>query len=656
MRKSVFVRVVPFLFIAACAANLTGGDDPPGGSTDASMDGVDGSDARVATPTDASGDARSDRDAQEGPDAASGLDAVAPPSDASVRDASSPDAGDTVLPDVSFRVSATNRVVAPSGLAYLFDSGKVASYEVFVDGVSQGAVTLATPIDTVSVPMPMPLVDGTMVTFRIDARDVAGNLASATRTVTNAFDLRAPLVTLAIDPTSLPIPYYATALVSVSDDLFPASTILRMTVDGASVSLSEKLPNTTPGTRWFQATFIEVSYARNGTRPVRVEAIDANGNVGSASTDIVSSFAPGWAGGNIGTSGADFLESIAVSPGDDVYIAGSSDAAFHGAPIGTSDAVIEKRTSAGAIEWGTRFGAAGGVVSAKALAADSRGVVVAGDTRAAFLGPADPAYAPFVAAYTNTGASRFAMRLDAKPCGSCAASGVQVDDTDGAIWVAASRFNGGQYLPTRLFRLDTNGAILGTQDLPVGTNGMRYAAGRLAFVANQLDVGFTQTATGNDLGVLMLDRTGAELWRRQYPSPSPGSRGIVAGVDFDASGNLYIATGASGVPTTWVRKIDPSGNTLATFMIPGTPPGRLAVQGSHFVHAATRFGRYATLDGAPAWNYPLVPTNPRTLTIDSQGSIYLGFYVTSPNPNINPYLGGGTDISVWKVAPTGTLE
>ena len=652
MRKSVFVGVVPFLFVAACAANLPGDDDPPADPTDAS---VDRADARSATPTDASADARSDRDGQGAPDAASGPDAVAPPGDASVRDASSPDAGDTAPPDVTFRVNATNRVVAPA-LANLFDSGKVASYEVFVDGVSQGAVTLATPSLSVSLHLPAPLVDGTMVTFRIDARDVAGNLASATRTVTNAFDLTAPVVTVAIDPTSLPIPYYATALVSVSDDLFPGSTTVRLTVDGASVSLSEKLPNTTPGTRWFQAIFIEVSYARNGIRPVRVEAIDGNGNVGSASTDIVSSFAPGWAGGNIGTTGSDFLESIAVSPSDDVYIAGSSDAAFHGAPIGTSDAVIEKRTSAGAIEWGTRFGAAGGSISPKALAADSRGVVVAGDTRAAFLGPADLAYSPFVVAYTNTGASRFAMRLDAKPCVNCFAGAVQVDDSDGAIWVAAHRFNGLQYMPTRLFRLDTNGTILGTQDLPVGTNGMRYAAGRLAFVANQLDVGFTQTATGNDLGVIVLDRNGAELWRRQYPSPSPGSRGIVAGVDFDASGNLYIATGASGVPTTWLRKIDPSGNTLATFTILGTSPGRLAVQGSHFVHTNSRFGRYATLDGAPVWNYPLVPASPRALTIDSQGSIYLGFFVTSPNPNINPYLGGGTDMSVWKVAPTGTLE
>lgn len=664
MRKSVFGGVVPLLFVAACAANLSGGEDPPSGPVDPTDAAVDGSDARSATPTEAGADARLGNDGGSGgdPDASSPGDAstaadTSTPGDATVTDASSADAGDTTPPTISFRVSSANRLVAPA-LATLYDTSKIAGYEIFVDGISQGAVTLATPIDSVPLPLPAPLVDGTQVTFRTDARDVAGNQASATRTVTNTFDLTAPAVTLSLDPVTLPIPFYTTALVSVADDLSPVSTTVRLTVGGAPVTLSERLPNTTPGTRWFQARFIEASYAHNGVRAVRAEAIDVNGNVGSASTDIVTSFAPGWAGGNIGTAGTDYLEGIAVSPSDDVYILGSSDTAFHGAPIGTVDSVVEKRASAGAVEWGVRFGAAGETVFSKAIAADSRGVVVVGDTRAAFLGPADMAYSPFVVAYTNAGVERFATRLDAKPCGNCFGGAVQVDDSDGAIWVAASRFSGGQYLPTRLFRFDANGALLGTHDLPVGmaVRGMRYGAGRLAFVANNLAAGFTQTATGSDLGVVMLDRTGAELWRRQYASPVVGSRGAVTDLDFDASGNLYMATGVNGVTTTWVRKIDPSGNTLATFTITGTAPGRLAVQGAHFVHANDRVGRYSTLDGAPVWSYPLTSTNPRALAIDSQGGTYLGFWSSPNSPNINPFIGGNNDISVWKLGVTGMLE
>ena len=273
-------------------------------------------------------------------------------------------------------------------------------------------------------------------------------------------------------------------------------------------------------------------------------------------------------------------------------------------------------------------------------------------------GRTDPAYSPFVTAYTSAGVQRFATRVDAKPCGTCFAGSVQVDDTDGAIWMTALRFSGGQNLPSRLFRLDTNGTITATQDLPVGIakGGMRYGGGRLAFVANQLAAGFTQTATGNDLGVIMLDRNGAEVWRRQYPSPVPGLRGIVGGLDFDASGNLYVATGARDQSTTWIRKIDPSGTTVATFMILATPPGWLAVHGSHFVHSAKVLGRYATLDGAPAWSYPFVSSTTEALAVDSQGSFYLGSSPSLIQLNIAPYLGGSADMSVWKVSAAGTIE
>ena len=323
-----------------------------------------------------------------------------------------------------------------------------------------------------------------------------------------------------------------------------------------------------------------------------------------------------------GGAGSDYGNGIAVDASGNVYVAGSSAAAWNGPgatpPLnpysGSSDIVVLKLNSAGAYQWHTFFGSAAGADTALAIAVESGGgnVYVTGYSIATWNAGAT---APLHAHGGSNGNDMAVLKLSS-------AGAYQWHTFYGAAGGSGNDYG-------RSLSVDSGGNVYVTGNSNAAWTGPGAAAPLNPY------------AGGNDIAVLKLSSAGAYQWHTFFGSVAGHDYG--RGLSVDGGGNAYV-TGNSTAAWTGPGATAPlnpygGGNDLVVL--------KLNSAGAYQWH--TFYGSVAGSDSG------------YSIAVDGGGNAYVagdssaswnGPGATAP---LNPY-SGAADIVVLKLSSAGAYQ
>jgi len=251
-----------------------------------------------------------------------------------------------------------------------------------------------------------------------------------------------------------------------------------------------------------------------------------------------------------GTSSFDDANGVATDAYGNVYVAGRTFGDLEGANAGDQDAFVRSYGSDGALRWTRQFGTSSEDV-ASAVATDASGnVYAAGTTGGALEGPSAAVLDVFVRSFDSDGTIRWTHQFGSDAAD--AALGVATD-ASGNVYVVG--YTGGALegpsaggVDAFVRSFDGDGALRWTRQF--GTAGTDQAFGVATDASGNVYVaGRTggalegPSAGGVDAFVRSYGGDGALRWARQFGTSASD---VAAGVDTDASGNVYVVGFTAG--------------------------------------------------------------------------------------------------------------
>jgi len=320
-----------------------------------------------------------------------------------------------------------------------------------------------------------------------------------------------------------------------------------------------------------------------------------------------------------GTDDYDFVSSVAVDGAGNIYLAGSTAAAFPGFTYaGNGDAFVRQYHADGSEGWTRQFGTSE-IDGAWGVAADAAGdVYVVGETWGAFPGQTNAGeYDAFVRQYRSDGSEGWTSEFGG--AGWDRATGAAVDSR-GDVYVvrsAVGTFTATPDYDVVVRKYAPGGGILWSRHF--GTGGPTTANGIAADSLGNVYV----AGTGFGGYVRQYHADGTDGWARQFGT---GGSAAVWGVAVDGRANVYLVGTASDASLGWW-----SGFGLDVFV---------------------REYRGDGSEGWTTWIASVGDTDARGIAVDASANVYVGGWTTG---DLSYHLGvGGTDAFVVKLRPTDT--
>lgn len=290
-----------------------------------------------------------------------------------------------------------------------------------------------------------------------------------------------------------------------------------------------------------------------------------------------------------GGTGYDTALGVAVDASSNVYVSGNTSSTFPGQTlVGYNDVFVRKYDAAGAVQWTKQFGntSPSGSVYGQAIALDALGnIFVGGSTTAAFPTTTQGAiYDGVLLKLDATGALVWVQQLQGSGNNPVYVNAVATDASDnifvtGSTQVAlpGQTLTGGPGTPDAFVRkYATSGTVLATAQFgtnsPTSGNGVAVDAAGNVFVAGQTYAAFPgYVHYGADGFVRKYDATLNALWLREVAA-NGGATGDALAVD--AAGNVALVGTTAAVLTgqtnagdvdVFVRSFDPSGTERFTY-------------------------------------------------------------------------------------------